>query len=193
MTAGLVRGESIMLTAEYLRTQLASSAISLARESAARWEEACGHLPSVRASDWYPRQLHAELMNLVVEASDDEKAAFRGLVSCGKFVAARTQDRFLKTALGLMTPAMFARMASRVWALDFRGGAFQAASVDEAEKRLELRLSGVAGYRHIAAANVGWIAFVMEQLGHAGARVGQVGWSLASPDPAEIIYEVAWS
>jgi len=54
-------------------------------------------------------------------------------------------------------------------------------------------LCDVEGFDHIGVLSIGWISFGLKSLGKADAVVTQRGWSLGSPGPKDVSFDVKWS
>ena len=55
-----------------------------------------------------------------------------------------------------------------------------------------MRLIGADGFDHIGVAGIGFLTFGLKTMGKRDVQVTQTGWSLATPAPHEVIYDVRW-
>jgi hypothetical protein len=188
----MIRGYSLQQTSKYLQTALDADRGKRALETLPA--EVRGQLDGFAPAEWYPRSYSAALFRAIAASQPaDETAAYNGLVSCGQFIATEATNTFLKLVMRIMTPTLFAKKIPDLWKRDQRGGQFEA-DVSDAERGLiRMRLDDVAGYDHIGIVSIGWIKFGMAALGKKDVRINHSGWSLATPAPRTIEYQIAWS
>ena len=144
-------------------------------------------------SDWCPREHLVEVLTAVAEL-DARNARQEQLVACGQYINERSANAISSLLMGILTPALFVKKLPRFWQREHRGSA--RLELERSEGAVELvrfRLSGVAGYDHIALVWLGWMKSALTQMGHPGASITQRGWTATSPGPDEVHYELRWS
>jgi hypothetical protein len=144
-------------------------------------------------AEWYPRDLHVELMTGIASLTRDESAVSRDLLAYGEQVGAELADGPLKPFLQISTPKLLAKKLPDLWARDHQDGSKLESDIAQLdESRLPLRFTGLRGYDHAGIAKLGWIRSMLAVLTRKPIRVKQDGWTLARPGPDEMTCEVSW-
>jgi hypothetical protein len=146
-------------------------------------------LRSLKPSEWYPRE-HCIVLHHAIASAVKPEGAYEALVACGAFMAAEATSTYLQFVMRLLTPALFCRKVPSFWKRDHSEGEFAVENVQEG--RIDMRLSGVAGFDHVGAVSTGFLRFGMKAVG-ASAQIEQTGWSLSNPGPAEVHYKITWT
>jgi hypothetical protein len=93
----------------------------------------------------------------------------------------------------ILTPTLFAKKVPELWERDHRGSGHFEADVSHADEgRIGMKLVGADGFDHIGIAAIGFITFGLNNMGKTNIQVKQTGWSLATPSPHEVAYEITW-
>lgn len=190
MSTAQIRGYSLRQTARYLETKFDPDTRRRMLDAMPAGSRTM--LNSFESAEWYPRDHSTALFRAIASARGGD-AAYDDLVGCGEFIASEATNTFLRLLMRIMTPTLFAKKIPEFWKRDQRGGAFEV-DVSVADRgRIGMNLVDVGGYDHIGIVSIGWIQFGMAALGKKGVTIKQEGWSLSSPGPREIRYEVTWS
>jgi hypothetical protein len=152
-------------------------------------------LPNLKAGNWYPREYMLPLMRGIANVKNDDRGSYADLVAYGKAVASEATNTFLKLLMKMMTPSLFAKKFPDFYVRDHKGsGHFELAELDVKgthDGKIGIRLVGAEGFDHIGAAAVGFFTFGMESIGGEGCiDVKLTGWSMKTPSPPEVVYEV---
>jgi hypothetical protein len=192
MSAPQIRGYSIRQQATFLRSDHIEEQ---ARKKAIAGlpAELQGDLSHLDPAGWYPRDYSVELFRAIASTAEDEKQARELLSTCGEWIAMESTNTFLKLVMRLMTPVLFAKKLPSLWERDMKGGGFTFDISRANENRLGFVLQDVAGYDHIGPITEGWLRFALKSLGKTDVEVDMEGWSLASPGPKDVGYEVRWA
>lgn len=190
-TTPKIRGYAIIQTARFLETRFApeQSRRGMALLPAAIREA----IPTWKPGEWYPRDTTIALYRAIAAMGGDEAAAYADLVRCGEFIASEATSTFLRLAMMIMTPVLFASKIPDFYRRDHSAGRFEADTSRAREGLITMRLADVAGFDHIGVVAIGWIKFGMKTLGKSTVTITQRGWSLAAPGPSDITYEIRWS
>lgn len=186
-----IRGYSLKQTAKYLETKFDPD--TRRRVSDGLPAPVRSLLGSFEPGEWYPRDYSASLFRAIAAARNTEGGAYQDLVQCGEFIASEATNTFLKLLMKIMSPTLFAKKVPEFWKRDQRGGYFEADVSRADDSLIKMRLADVEGYDHIGIVSIGWIQFGMTSLGKKNVQVKQQGWSLSTPGPREIDYEITWS
>ena len=153
-----------------------------------------GAIVDLTPGEWCPRECYVELMHVIAGAKSDPEEVEAALVRCGESMAIEAHGTFLKLAINVMTPRLFAKKLPTMWDLNHKSsGELEIDASGASDGRFTLRLVGVGGYDHVALAYLGWIRRGLAKVGAAGARVAQHGWTPSSPGPDTVTYEVVLS
>jgi hypothetical protein len=186
-----IRGYSLKQTAKYVESRFDADTRKRVGEmipSAVRTL-----MGSFEPAEWYPRDYSTALFRGIAAAKGTEAGAYADLVQCGEFIASEATNTFLKLLMRIMSPTLFAKKVPEFWKRDQRGGYFESDVSRAGDSVIKMKLADVEGYDHIGIVSIGWIQFGMAALGKKGVKVVQRGWSLATPGPKEIDYEITWS
>jgi hypothetical protein len=147
---------------------------------------------AVRAVGWYPHSdLTAYLMSIALVHGDEQKVE-EALVGCGRCVAATATGTFMRLVMGLLTPAMFLKWMPHIWGRDMRIGRMESDVSQLARRRVRVRLTGVKDLCHFAPTARGFVEFVMNATGAKNVTVTMDGWSLTTPAPDTVRYDIQW-
>jgi hypothetical protein len=147
---------------------------------------------AVEPDDWCPREQLIDLFRAIAELSSDDNDAQDKLVGCGRFIAESATDDFTRLLWSILTPGLFVKKLPRLWQREHRGsGLIEVRGAEPAGAELEL--VDIAGYDHIGVVWLGWMQWVLEQLGPAQVRITQLGWTRSAPGPERVTYTVRWS
>ena len=186
-----IRGYSLKQTAKYLESKFDPDTKRRVIEGMPASVRTM--MTSFEPAEWYPREYSAALFRSIAAAKSDETGSYQDLVACGEFIASEATNTFLKLLMRIMSPTLFAKKVPEFWKRDQRGGYFEADVSRADDSVIKMKLADVEGYDHIGIVSIGWIQFGMVALGKKGVKVKQTGWSLATPGPREIDYEITWS
>jgi len=149
---------------------------------------------NIKPAEWYPRQYSVEILRAIASHRGKDETAVQGdLVRCGTFIATEATNTFLKILMKMLTPAIFAKKIPEFWQRDQKGGHFEVDTSNAKDGHLTLKLCDVEGFDHIGVLSMGWISFGLKSLGKNDVVVAQHGWSLGSPGPKTISYDVKWA
>lgn len=190
--SGMIRGYSIRKQAEFIHGNAFDSAT---REKilSALPDHLRGDLSHLDAAGWYPRQDSALLLRAIASVTNTDADARSLLVRCGEVIADESMNTFLKLVMKLMNPVRFANKLPSLWERDMKGGYFRVDVSRAAEKRIGFVLADVQDYDHIGPLTEGWLRVAMKALGETGVEIDLGGWSLATPGPREVSYDMRWS
>jgi len=188
----MIRGYSIRQQLNFLQTQFepaVSEQLSLHIPDDIRRD-----LSNVKPGEWYPRRYSVAILRAIASHRGKDEGAVQGdLVRCGTFIATEATNTFLKILMKMLTPALFAKKIPEFWQRDQKGGHFEVDIAGAKDGRLTLELCDVEGFDHIGAISIGWISFGLKSLGKNDVVVNQHGWSLGSPGPKNVSFDVTWS
>jgi hypothetical protein len=188
----MIRGYSVKQQLNFLQTQY-EPGVSERLLSQISGEIREG-LTSVKPAEWYPRQYSVAILRAIAShRGTDESAVQDDLIRCGTFIATEASNTFLKILMKMLTPALFAKKIPDFWQRDQKGGHFEVDTSNTKEGQLRLKLCDVEGFDHIGVIGIGWMSFGLKAMGKDDVVVTQHGWSLGSPGPKDISYEVTWS
>lgn len=188
----MIRGYSVKQQFTFLETQYDSRVRD--QLIAAIPDDVQRALREVKPGEWYPRYYSVCVLRAIASHHHtDEGKVYDDLVRCGTFIATEATNTFLKLLMKLLTPTLFAKKIPEFWERDQKGGRFEVDLADAKDGRLQLALRDVEGFDHIGALGVGWISFALRAMGKSDVNVKQRGWSLASPGPKDVTYDVSWS
>jgi len=151
-------------------------------------------LAALESAVWYPRDHVVTLLRGIVAVKNDEVESYNDLLEVGRFVAVEATNTFLKLLLRMLTPALFFKKQPSFWARDTRGcGRYEVdlSRIDANEVRM--KLIGAQGYDHVCITGLGFLESALTSMGKKGLRIKQSGWSLATPSPPEVNFEIAWN
>jgi len=145
---------------------------------------------SGKPADWCPAVEFSELLRALAAKSDgnSEHARVR-LIACGEFIAREATNTFLKIAMKMLTPSLFAKKLPDIWKRDCSGGTFE---VDAARDKIAFRLSGMAGFDHVPCTAAGFVKFALGAMGKTVDQVQIQGWSLENPCADGARVELTW-
>jgi len=188
----MIRGYSVKQQLRFLETQY--DPIVSQRLIGTIPEDIRVAMADMKPAEWYPRRYSVAVLRAIAShRGNDERAVYDDLVRCGTFIATEASNTFLKILMKMLTPALFAKKIPEFWQRDQKGGHFEIDTGKAKEGHLHLKLCDVEGFDHIALLSIGWISFGLKAMGKDDAVVKQHGWSLSSPGPKDISYEVTWS
>jgi hypothetical protein len=149
-------------------------------------------LSSIKPAGWYPREYMIPLMKGIANVKNDDVGSAHDLAAYGQSVATEATNTFLQILMKLMTPSLFAKKLPDFYQRDHKGsGRFEVDLQDINHKRFRVRLVGAEGFDHIGAASVGFFRFGIEAISGAGSvEIQQKGWSMATPAPTEVTYDL---
>jgi len=151
-------------------------------------------LKDLKPADWYPRRYSVSVLRAIASRhGDDEKAVHDDLVRCGTYIVTEATNTFLKLLMKILTPTLFAKKIPEFWQRDQKGGHFEVDTSGAKDGRLVLKLCEVEGFDHIGVIGIGWISYGLRAMGKEDVTVTQSGWSLATPGPSNVSYDVRWS
>jgi hypothetical protein len=185
-----IRGYSLRQTARYLETKFDPDTRKRVIDAMPAGSRSM--LSSFDAAEWYPRE-HSSVLFRAIAAARGGEDAYQDLVNCGEFIASEATNTFLRLLMRIMTPTLFAKKVPEFWKRDHRGGHFEVDVSRADDGRIGMKLVDVEDYDHIGIVSIGWIQFGMTALGKKGVTIKQDGWSLGSPRPKSVSYEVNWS
>ena len=150
-------------------------------------------LPEIQPQQWYPRDLQIAMHRAIASVRNTEADIYNDFVAYGGWVCREATNTFLRLFLRLLTPTLFAKKIPNFWQRDHRGSGHFEVDLQRADQGVvQLRLLGAGGFDHIAIPGIGFITHVLKAMGKADVRMTQQGWSLATPAPNEVSYEITW-
>jgi rsbT co-antagonist protein RsbR len=159
-----------------------------------RIDELRALLPTFDDNALYPRRLHVQLLNAIVESSHDPAKAAERLQRCGRSIATRDGDPFWDAARRILTPPLLLKSLPRLWALDQQGGeSFAIEDMKPDVGHATAVLSGLDDYSHIAIVAAGWLESLLGSVPAGNVQVTQQDWSMGTPAPAQVRFEVRWA
>jgi hypothetical protein len=145
---------------------------------------------SVKPADWCPVGEFSELLRaLAAKSNDDSDHARERLIACGEFIAREATNTFLKIAMKMLTPGLFAKKLPDIWKRDCSSGTFD---VEAARDKMTFRLSGMKGFDHVPCTAAGFVKFALGAMGKTVDTVQIQGWSLAEPCADGALVELTW-
>lgn len=189
---GMIRGYSVKQQLNFLETQYEPQvSAQLAERIPADIRAA---LVDVKPAQWYPREYSVAVLRAIAShRGDDEQALQDDLVRCGTFIATEATNTFLKILMKMLTPTLFAKKVPEFWQRDQKGGHFEVDTSHAKDGHMQLRLCDVEGFDHIGVVSMGWITFGLKAMGKDDVVLTQKGWSLSTPGPNTVSYDVKWS
>ena len=191
MSALLYRGYGIKQTAAFIKAHFDAKTSQRLHDSFP--EDLKTDLRDMAPGAWYPREYEAALLRAIASVKNDDAGSYADLVACGEYVANEATNTFLRLLLKILTPAMFAKKVPEFWDRDNQGsGRFEVETSNAGAGKISMKLLGAEGFDHIGIASIGWIRYGLVTMGKSNVKVTQTGWSMASPSPQEVTYDVAW-
>ncbi len=188
----MIRGYSVQQQLNFLETQYTPE-ISERLLSKIPEDIRLG-LQDLKPAEWYPRRYSVAVLDAIVSHQDgDNDAAMEELQRCGTFIATEATNTFLKLLMKILTPKLFFKKLPEFWSRDQKGGHISVDTSEASEGRISLVIEDVEGFHHIGIISLGWMFFAMKSMGKTEVKVEQTGWSLATPGPKEISYQVTWA
>lgn len=186
----MIRGYSLRQTARYIETRLEPELSRRAIETLP--PDTRKLMGAFEPAEWYPRSHAIALYRSIVSVRGGD-AAFPELMACGEFIASEATNTFLRLLMKIMTPTLFAKKVPDFWTRDQKGGHFEVDVSAAGDGKIAMTLVDVGDYEHIAGIAGGFIRFGMVALGKKGVSIEQTGWSLATPSPRDVHYQIRWS
>jgi hypothetical protein len=145
---------------------------------------------TTKPSAWYPVASSVEMLDAIVAANgDDEEGARRDLINAGIFAANEATNTFLKLLMKVLTPGLFAKKLPSLYERDNSQGKV---TVEADDEKLVCRMEGIAAHRNSAPMALGWATFALERMGKELETSELRGWSLATPSPDVVTFELRW-
>jgi len=193
MTIPMVRGYVLVQSLSFIESSY-FDAQARRRIMDAVPSEVMKALPDLKPHQWYPRDTLIALQRAVAGSKDTEREIYDVLVAYGVHVCQEATNTFLRILLRLLTPGLFAKKIPDFWRRDHQGsGQFEVDVQRANEGIIKLRLVGAGGFDHIAIPSIGFVTHVLKGMGKSDVRMTQKGWSLATPAPNEVDYEILWA
>jgi uncharacterized protein (TIGR02265 family) len=188
MTAPKIRGYGVIRQLAYAKENLPAEILQpVLREI----EEQCG-TRDFDANSWYPREVSIKLLRAIAAAQRDEAGAARALAQCGRHVGDEINKTYMRLLMRILTPTIWAKKAPSHWTRDHTAGRLEPDVSDVKNAHIVMRHEDVAGFDHIGAMSVGVLELMLEALGKKSVSVVQQGWSLATPGPNQVVYDIRW-
>ena len=151
-------------------------------------------LEKIKPAEWYSREYLTAMLRGIVNVKNNESESYEDLVAYGLYVSNEATNTFLKLLLKMLTPALFIKKVPEFWQRDHRGsGRIEVDVSNSKEGSASMRLLGVGGFDHIGVSAIGFLLGGLRTMGRKDIEVIQHGWSLATPGPDEVRYEVKWT
>jgi len=148
----------------------------------------------LKAAEWYPRTYSVSVLRAIASRhGQDERAVYDDLVRCGTFIATEATNTFLKLLMKILTPSLFAKKIPEFWKRDQTSGYIEVDTSAAKSGQMQLMLRDVAGFDHIGIISIGWMIYGMRAMGKEDVTVSQKGWTLQTPGPQEVVYDLKWS
>ena len=155
--------------------------------------EVANALPAIKPAEWYTRDYLMDMLRGIARIKNTDDGVYEDLVAYGTYVSTEATNTFLKLMLKMLTPTLFAKKIPDVWQRDHRNsGTFEVDVQHANEGLIKLRLVGAGGFEHVGITSIGFISSAMKIMGKKDIRMTQKGWSLATPGPDRIDYELRW-
>jgi hypothetical protein len=141
---------------------------------------------------WYPSDHLNALSRIIVAtiAGGDEERTRKTFVDLGQFTARIAINTFLRLVIRVLNPGLMAKRFPQVWSRDFSRGQ---ASVTLQERKLLFQLKDVQGVEHCGLVAMGYTTFLLTCMGKQDVHAGALsGWSLQTPAPETLSFEVSW-
>ena len=190
-TKPMTRGYAITRTVEFIKSgYFKPDAVNRILESLPG--DMRDALPNLKTSEWYPREYMVPLMRGIASVKNDNVGSAEDLANYGQAVASEATNTFLKILMKLLTPTLFAKKFPEFYARDHKGsGHFEVDIEKVKDGKITIKLVGAEGFDHIGAASVGFFRFGIESISGPGSvDIKTRGWSLATPSPHEVFYDV---
>jgi len=147
-------------------------------------------LATAKEASWCSSKSVAEVYRAIASLSNgDESTAQKNLIECGKHAALEASNTFLRLLMKLLTPTLFAKKLPDLWSRDCTVGKIV---VEVHDHKIRNRLLGVAGFDHLGPVAAGYVAFALEAMGKSITKTELHEWSLATPSPTDVWFEVFW-
>ena len=145
---------------------------------------------SEKPAEWCPVDGFAELLRALAAQSDGNSEHARDtLIACGEFIAREATNTFLRIAMRMLTPSLFAKKLPDIWKRDCSAGTFE---VNAAADRFAIRLSDMAGFDHVPCTAAGFVKFALAAMGKTVEQVQIHNWSLTDPCADGARIELSW-
>lgn len=188
----MIRGYSVQQQLNFLETQYEPAVSNRLLDTIP--SDIRAGLRDLKAAEWYPRAYSVAVLRAIASNyGNDEKLVFGDLSRCGTFIATEATNTFLKLLMKILTPTLFAKKIPEFWKRDQTGGHFEVDTSGAKDGTLKLELCDVEGFDHIGVIGIGWISYGLTAMGKNNVTVNQTGWSLATPAPKNIRYDVSWT
>jgi hypothetical protein len=188
MTENAMRGYVLLSAVTYLRKAAGEQRAQQILDSLS--PETRQTLATAKEASWCPSKHIAEVNRAIASLSNgDESSAQKDLIECGKFAALEASNTFLRLLMKLLTPTLFAKKLPDLWSRDCTAGKIV---VEVSDAKIRNRLSGVAGFDHLGPVAAGYVAFALGAMGKSITKTELHEWSLATPGPDEVWFEVFW-
>ncbi len=192
MTTPMLRGYTIKQTVSFIESPHFDAQIRR-RILEELPSDVRGALPAIKPAEWYPRDYVMSMLRGIASVKNDDVGSYNDLVAYGGYVASEATNTFLKLFMKVLTPTLFAKKIPEIWQRDHKGsGQFEVDVTRANEGHIAMRLVGADGFDHIGIAAIGFITFGLSNMGKRDVQIKQTGWSLATPSPHEIKYQVSW-
>jgi hypothetical protein len=149
-------------------------------------------LSDIDPVQWYPRDFCAALHRGIASVKGDSSAAYEDLIKCGEYIASEATNTYMRLILKIVSPSMFVNKVPTFWQRDHKSGKFSVEEIALPSRKIKMRLSEVGGFDHIGPCAIGFLRFGLNTVGLKNVRITQHGWSMASPAPDEVAYDIAW-
>lgn len=154
--------------------------------------EVRAHYENLAPAAWYPRKFLEPLMRGVAAAKSDEIESAKDLAACGRVLATEATNSFLKILMKMMSPSLFMKKVPDFYQRDHcNSGRFEVDLSAVRDGKIKVQLLGAEGFDHIGATAVGFFQFGLESIsGPNSVDVKMSGWSLASPSPPVVGFDI---
>ncbi len=190
MSSIQVRGYAVLNAAAYLRSKGESKNVSqLFQGFSPALQES---LKTASPVSWIPIAQLAELYHAVASLGNSEEQARDELIECGRYVASEATNTYLRLAMRLLTPALFAKKLPSFWSRDCSGGRYVVDVVDDKKGMMRCHLEDMPGFDHIGPIAAGYLMFALESMGKVVKSTELHGWSRATPWTEGVSFAVHW-
>lgn len=151
-------------------------------------------LTQIKDIDWYPREHEVNIYRALAayHRGDGEAAVRAAFFALGKSTAERAMESFLKLAMSVMTPQLYARKVPDVWRRDHRGGELEVDVSDITSNHLVFRFVHVGGYDYLGAGVEGFQSTALTTIGCKNVTC-ECDWTPSAPGPDTITAHFRWS
>jgi hypothetical protein len=154
--------------------------------------EARSFAVNAKKSQWAAPGFSAELWTGIVK--EHPKDAQEQLVKVGRYQGAYATSTYLKLLMKMLTMKMFAKKLPDIWSRDANFAKISVGDLADIDKgKLAIRFDELGKFPYFGPTCQGWFSYSFEVMGLKNVKVDLVEWSLNSPDPGQLNYQITWT